>query len=321
MNAAAAPLADIEPKAHAAALTPVDLAELISSFNEVTARLQSTHETLRAEVARLNAELADTRTQLRRAQELAALGEMAAGIAHEVRNPLGSIRLYASVLAEDLAHMPPQREVALKIAGAVSRLNAVVSDVLAFARDLRVDAAPVEAGGLVRDAAETCRDLWRQHDIELRLPGADAGQVEIHADGVLLHQAVVNILRNSAEAVAEAGARDPARPRRVTVSLERRRSLTPDGARAPALAIVVEDTGPGIAPEVVERMFVPFFTTRHTGTGLGLAIVHRIVDAHSGRVGVHTVTDPATGAAAGTRVEILLPAPGAERTSFRGKAA
>jgi len=319
MHAAAAPIADIEPKAPAAALSPVDLAELIASFNEVTARLQSTHESLRAEVSRLNTELADTRTQLRRAQELAALGEMAAGIAHEVRNPLGSIRLYASVLAQDLAQQPAQRDIALKIDGAVARLNAVVSDVLAFARDLRIDAAPVEAGGLIRDAVESCRDLWRQHRIDLQLP--DDTDAELLADGLLLHQALVNVLRNSAEAVAEASIRDPARPRRVSVALERRRSLTTDGARAAAIAIVVEDSGPGVPPEVVERMFVPFFTTRHTGTGLGLAIVHRIVDAHSGRVGVHTITDQATGAALGTRVEILLPAPSTDRCNLRGKAA
>src|SRR5262249_30890105 len=98
-----------------AGLDPADLAGLLAAFNDVTAKLQASHEQLRAEVSRLTRELGEANAQLERSRRLAALGEMAAGIAHEVRNPLGSIRLYARMLEEDLAHSPSEQTIAGKI--------------------------------------------------------------------------------------------------------------------------------------------------------------------------------------------------------------
>src|SRR5262249_42196179 len=119
-------------------VTPAELAELMATFNEVTGRLQGTHESLKREVVRLQGELRDANEQLQRSRRLAALGEMAAGIAHEVRNPLGSIRLYARMLEHDLVDRPQERSVATKIAAAVHGLDGVVGDVLSFAREARV---------------------------------------------------------------------------------------------------------------------------------------------------------------------------------------
>lgn len=287
-------------------LTAADLAELISSFNEVTTRLQGTHDSLRGEVARLEGELREAQGQLRRARQLAALGEMAAGIAHEVRNPLGSIRLYASALAQDLADRPAEQSLATKIGSAVSRLNAVVGDVLNFARELVVRPAPVAATEIVKDALEACEDLWETHGVTLRRPGASAAGIAIACDAGLIHQAMVNVLRNAAEA---AGDRSDGGARRVSVDVERRMAVDSDGDRAPMVALIVRDTGPGVSAEAMSRLFNPFFTTRHTGTGLGLAIVHRIVDAHGGRVSIRNNAETTGGAEArGACVEILLPA-------------
>ncbi len=287
-------------------LTPTDLAELISSFNEVTGRLQRTHETLRAEVARLESELRDAQSQLRRTRQLAALGEMAAGIAHEVRNPLGSIRLYASALAQDLSDRPVEQSLATRIGAAVGRLNAVVGDVLTFARDQVVRAEDVEAGELIREAIDACADQWRLHGIEVSAPDAKSGRLRIRCDLSLAHQALVNILRNAAEAVGDS---DSGIERKVSVRIERRDAVNADGARARMIAIVVQDSGPGIPSEALERLFNPFFTTRHTGTGLGLAIVHRIVDAHGGRVSIRNNAGVSGRAdARGACVEVLLPA-------------
>src|SRR5262245_49927759 len=116
----------------APALSPGDLAELLGAFNDVTTRLQSTHDTLRAQVARLEGELRQANEQIERSRRLAALGEMAAGIAHEVRNPLGSIRLHARMLEHDLTERPEQRGLAEKIISEVRGLDAVVGDVLSF---------------------------------------------------------------------------------------------------------------------------------------------------------------------------------------------
>ncbi len=112
-GAARSPQADRPASSHD--LSVQDLAELMSAVNEVTGKLQKSHDVLRAEVARLNLELREANAQLERSRRLAALGEMAAGISHEVRNPLGSIRLYARMLEQDLSDRPEQCVVATKI--------------------------------------------------------------------------------------------------------------------------------------------------------------------------------------------------------------
>ena len=116
------------------ALDSADLAELMGAFNDVAAKLQESNQMLTAEVTRLSGELRDANEQLMRSKRLAALGEMAAGIAHEIRNPLGSIGLYAEMLRDDLADRPEQRTCANKIGAAVTGLNRIVTDVLTFSR-------------------------------------------------------------------------------------------------------------------------------------------------------------------------------------------
>ena len=259
-------------------LSESDLAELVGAFNDVTTRLQSTHEQLRGEVARLQQELTDTRGQLRRAKELAALGEMAAGIAHEVRNPLVSIRLFGEALVTDLDDRPAEQELAGKIVRSVDRLNAVVGDVLNFARDLRVQGAAVAAGDLIGDVAEIATGYARSIGVDLVVLGSSDQAVTV--DRGLMQQAILNVVRNACEASADV----PDGPRRVEVSVEERRGRTPDGGTRGELAFCVADSGPGFPAEMRDRVFNPFFTTRETGTGLGLAIVHRIMDAHDGGV-------------------------------------
>ncbi len=297
-----------EPGATGAA-TGVDLADLIATFNDVTARLQGTHESLRGEVARLESELRDARQQLQRARELASLGEMAAGIAHEVRNPLGSIRLYVSALANDLADRPQEQDLARKIGGAVSRLDAVVNDVLAFARQQRARPTEVCAGELIDDALFACADLIDGHGVRVIAPTSCARRLTVRCDAALVRQALVNVVRNACQAMAEAEPRGQ-RVRTLRLGAERKRVLESEGNRRSMTAFEVADTGPGVPESVRERLFAPFFTTRHTGTGLGLAIVHRIIDAHGGRVHIRNRTG-AAGGIEGATVELLLPAPNA----------
>ena len=133
-------VADISMKT--ASLDIDDIGELLMSFNEVTGRLQATHDALQNQVGALQHELAMANEQLRRSRALAALGEMAAGIAHEIRNPLASVLLDVQGLQDDLRESPEQVEVGDRIAAAVHRIDAIVRDVLAFARDHRVHAAP-----------------------------------------------------------------------------------------------------------------------------------------------------------------------------------
>ena len=121
----------------------------MEAMTETTRRLESTHDQLRCEVARLQGELAEANAQLRRSRDLAALGEMAAGIAHEIRNPLGSIQLYTQALSEDLQSSSPHAELCEKIGRAVVGMDAIVRDVLLFARDVRPRIVPMAIGDII----------------------------------------------------------------------------------------------------------------------------------------------------------------------------
>jgi len=270
-----------------------ELMQVIDAYNRVTVNLQRTHETLSAQVVRLQGELASANAALQRSKRLAALGEMAAGIAHEVRNPLTSIQLYAGHLVEDLAPMPAQQETARRIGSAVRGLNAVVTDVLSFARELKptLIAAPIAA--TLRRACEAMRPEIDAAGVALRFEVDDA--LCVAHDGELLHRALINLIRNAIEAMAGHDA-DNGKGRTLTLATET------DGGVA---RVVVRDTGPGISDEAIERIFNPFFTTRATGTGLGLAIVHRIIDAHGGSIEVHN-----DGEAGGAVFTLLLPITG-----------
>jgi two-component system sensor histidine kinase FlrB len=312
------PAAEVAPQG-AARLSPADLAELLGAFNGVTARLEATHESLRGEVARLQGELATANRQLERAQRLAALGEMAAGIAHEVRNPLGSIRLHARMLEQDLADRPGERGVTLKILAAVNGLEAVVSDVLAFSKEFRVRASLCDASDLLERALDEAQGIEagrRAGASGASLPALvvvrrdlECAPVGVECDAGLVHRALVNVVRNAIEAMTpEAHERGPAPSRReLTLGVREERLPGADGAGVAMCVFSVADTGPGMTREVMERMFNPFFTTRAAGTGLGLSIVHRIADAHRGLVRVRN-KDTGSGEGRGAVVEVLLPA-------------
>lgn len=276
-----------------------EFAELVQAFNEVTARLESTHGSLRREVASLKDELAEAQSRLRRSRQLAALGEMAAGIAHEIRNPLGAIGLTLEALTEDLADRPEQLELCGRVTRAVTRLDSIVGDVLAFARDTRVRPAASMVVTSVLAAVAATEDLVERHGIDVDLDLDESLVAEV--DGALLEQALLNVLRNACEAMASHGG-----SRRLVVRLAGRDLRDPDAGVVGHAVVEIEDNGPGIPEDVRRRMFNPFFTTRAEGTGLGLAIVHRIVDAHGGRVDVETAGD-------GTTMRFSLP------VSFRGE--
>jgi len=278
-------------------MSPGDLADLIGVFNEVTAKLERTHEQLRDEVARLSAELQDANEALQRSRRLAALGEMAAGISHEIRNPLGSIKLHTGMLLDDLEGMHDQCETVRKIDAAVRGLDRIVGDVLAFSREITVRAADHGARELLNDALDACAADTK--GIETRVAIGD-GAGSVVCDAHLTRQALVNLIRNAAQAIRDAGG--------TSIELHAARSRDHEGAKDGVELRVIDD-GPGLGDDVIERMFNPFFTTRAAGTGLGLAIVHRIAEAHGGCVRVRNnadETDETTGAS-GACVAVWVP--------------
>ena len=200
--------------------------------------------------------------QLRLKEALARLGELTAGLAHEFRNGLATIHGYGRLL--DPAAVPPaQRPYVEGIRQETSALGEVVPNFLRFAKPDAMALAPVNLQAVIARAAD-----------DVQAPG-DAVSIEGHfgtvdGDDVLLRQAFSNLLRNSLEACA-AGSVAP----RITV-----RGVTSDTIAE----ILVEDNGPGLAPEALRRLFQPFATTRPAGTGLGLAIVQKVIVSHNGRI-------------------------------------
>ena len=245
-----------------------ELASIIEAYNEVTEQLKHSHDCLQQQVGRLRTELADKNRELARRERLAALGEMAAGLAHEIRNPLGSIQLFASLLERDLNDRPGLQATASKISRGVRSLDRLVSAVLAFAGDVALVCREVAVATLFSEAVDLTAAAIERHQIDLHVDVSPT-ELNVWADPEQLRQVVGNLLLNAVQAVGDQGC----------VELRARRLDTES-----AVEITVADDGPGIAPELLDRVFNPFFTTRDAGTGLGLAIVHRIVESHAGSV-------------------------------------
>lgn len=273
-----------------------DLAQIVEAYSEVTQRLQTSHERLQSEVVRLRQELNSANAQVQRSRRLSALGEMAAGIAHEIRNPLAAIQLYAGMATEDLqdqANLAPEAalENVLKIASAVRGMSAIVNDVLSFSRGTEPDRSMVDATALLDRVVAANSPGIDQSNVHVVRKDLGKEAIDVYADPGLLQQALLNLVRNAVDAMS-----DEAEPRVLTLGVSRDEV---------GVVLSVSDTGPGVSADCLDRIFNPFFTTRSTGTGLGLAIVHRIADAHGGSIAVHR--EPSRGGAVFT---MSLPDPG-----------
>jgi signal transduction histidine kinase len=286
--------ADTRPAASARpALSPPEAAKrmeelgrIILAYSEVTEKLQQSHEQLRKTVENLRQELSEKNRLLERKNRLAALGEMAAGLAHEIRNPLGGIQLYASMLAHDLADREEPLRTVRKISAGVKRVESLVGQVLHFTREIAVTPAPADLADVVAQSAEYAERTMAEREIDCRIEGPRPLLVNI--DPLLMGQAILNLLLNAAEAIGQGGS--------ITVQFRR----PPEDSASKQFYLIVRDSGPGIPAEMLDRIFNPFFTTKDTGTGLGLAIVHRIIEAHDGTI---TASNEESG---GARFEIRV---------------
>ncbi|HEV8377403.1 MAG TPA: ATP-binding protein [Tepidisphaeraceae bacterium] len=243
-----------------------ELGRIILAYSEVTEKLQQSHERLEQTVAALREELGEKNRMLERKNRLAALGEMAAGMAHEIRNPLGGIQLYASMLAGDVTDRPQSFELAQKIGGCVRRLEGLVSRVLHFAREMNVQIVECDLAEVVDDSLSLAGGAIVEKSIHFSTKGPRSMMVS--ADPLMLGQALLNLILNAVQASGKGG----------TVVVE----YGVETSEGRQFRLAVEDGGPGIRPEIMDKIFDPFFTTKDEGTGLGLAIVHRVVEAHEG---------------------------------------
>jgi len=260
-----------------------DLVTILQSYNDVTVRLKHSHETLLAEVARLYDELHDKNRELQRRERLAALGEMAAGVAHEIRNPLGGIGLYASVLERDLVDRPGERDVARRISKGVQNLENIVRDILSFSGDGEPRLTHVRLADVLDSALSQTAPQASALEVVIRVEEPLAA-VELWCDAGQVERALLNLIYNALDAAGSGGGVWIRLGERGLGSNPYAPTLKGVGAADDLVSIVIEDDGPGIDPSCLQRVFNPFFTTKDHGTGLGLAIVHRIAEAHGGCV-------------------------------------
>ncbi len=232
---------------------------------------------------------------------LAALGEMAAAIAHEVKNPLAGIEVMAGVLRRQLTDSPDAQSILRDIIKEAKMANAIVLEVLDFVRPIRLQVERVALADVFRDAITMAESHVRRGDVQVSVALPEE-LPPIQGDPHQLRQLFTNLLTNAFEALGGGGTVA------LTASLLPAEDETTAGVEphaAPMILVEVNDNGPGMPAEVMERAFSPFFTTKPKGSGLGLAIVRKIVDAHDGRIDVSA--EPTTG---GTRFRVTLPISG-----------
>jgi signal transduction histidine kinase len=240
------------------------------------------------DLAIANEELRQAQAQVRRSERLAALGQLTAGLAHELRNPLGAIRGSAELLSKNVAsENAVASEMAAVIAGEVDRTNALVTRFLEFARPSTVHRERADLHAVIQSAIDQVRRALPPGQDSYRIEtDFAAGLGEFPLDAQLMERVFFNLLQNGMQAMPEGG----------TLRVATRR--LPDAVEAE-----IRDTGSGIARENLESIFNPFFTTKPDGVGLGLAIVSKIVDDHGGKITV------ASEAGRGTSFKITLPLP------------
>ena len=232
---------------------------------------------------------------------LAALGEMAAAIAHEVKNPLAGIEVMAGLLRRRLAGQSEAQATLTDIINEAKMANAIVQEVLDFVRPIRLQVEYTAIVDAVQGAVQLADTKARRGAVEVSVAIPD-GLPQIQADRHQLTQVFTNLLMNAYEAMSGSG--------HITISAGRVR--LEDGADPrEAVLVQVADDGPGIAPDVAEKVFEPFFTTKPQGSGLGLAIVRKIVDAHDGRI------DLRTGVGQGTTIRVTLPVSSGDEDQIR----
>jgi two-component system, NtrC family, sensor histidine kinase AtoS len=222
---------------------------------------------------------------------LAAVGEMAAMIAHEVKNPLAGIEVMAGLLRRKIPEAPDAQSVLTDIINEAKMANAIVQEVLDFVRPIRLQVERTAVSDAVEGAIHLAGTKARRGSIavDVQLP---SGLPQIQADQHQLIQLFTNLLINAYEAMQGHG--------HVAISADRVR--LEDGADGrDAVLVEFRDDGPGIPADVAEKIFDPFFTTKAQGSGLGLAIVRKIIDAHDGRIDLETTPG------AGTAIRVTLP--------------
>jgi signal transduction histidine kinase len=250
-----------------------EIGDLGRNFNRMVQQLKSS----RQEIERLH------RTQVSRAEHLATLGEMAAGLAHEIRNPLAGISGVVEIIGRDLPANSPARAVVKDVRLEIAHINSILTDLLQTARPHAPDIRLSDLNTTVEHTVMLARQQALSKPIEIIFK-KNPSLPEVEHDPAQIHEVLLNLLFNSIQAIDGPG--------RITVELD---------SRDDSALVIVTDTGHGIAPEHLPNIFRPFYTTKGNGTGLGLSLARRIVEQHQGSI------DVASTLGKGTQFIVQLP--------------
>ena len=247
-------------------------AMVVNRFATENKRNTRRYQMLAEELAKTNRELERAQAEARRSERLAALGQLSAGLAHEIRNPLGIIKGSAEMLNQRVRTSEPLvAELAGYISSEVNRLSALVSRFLDFARPLRIETRACSVAEIVDRALRAVAANWSGPEINIERR-YDRELPPAAVDENLCEQVFVNLIQNAYDAMSATGGR-------LGVSIA-------NGVRGDrrGIEVRVSDSGPGVPVELREQIFNPFFTTKKSGVGLGLSIVSKIVDEHRGSI-------------------------------------
>ncbi len=210
--------------------------------------------------------------QAERNSRLRELGEMAAHLAHEIRNPLGGIKGFASLLVHDLTDKPQQRQMATNIVGGANDLDLLVSGILSYTRPFEAKREPTDLQAFIDEVRQLMQadEAWNKK-IKFDIKANNEEGLIVPFDPQLLKSALLNLFVNAVQAMPNGG--------KLTVTV---------GRDAEHAIIRVEDTGKGIPTDNLDNLFTPFFTTKEKGTGLGLSEVHKVIQAHHGSIEVNS---------------------------------
>jgi signal transduction histidine kinase len=238
----------------------------------------------------LRLKLIESHAVIERQEKLASLGVLAAGVAHEIRNPLTAIKARLFTQRKALRPGSAELEDATVIGREIDRLEHIVQDVLQFARPSEPRLVKLSAARVLREVSDLLAPQMQKADIDLRVDSLDDAQLK--ADPEQLKQVLINLIQNAADSIQSCG--------RITLR-ERTATARLNGQPTPVVVLEVEDTGKGMTSEVQKRLFDPFFTTKESGAGLGLAIAARIIGKHGGALEFQTQVNR------GTTFGIVLP--------------
>ena len=249
----------------------------------------------RGMIAPLRHQLTESQAIIARQEKLASLGVLAAGVAHEIRNPLTAIKFRLFSLKKSLA--AAAKEDADVIASEISRLERIVKDFLEFARPSEPELVAIPAQRIMQEVHDLLRPQLEKSAIKLKMEASEP--VWVRADTQQIKQVLINLIQNSADSIGRDGV--------ITLRVSGQSGPARKGADG-TVVMEVADTGKGIPPEVQKRLFDPFFTTKEGGTGLGLPIAARIVEKHGGKLRYQTAHNR------GTTFRVVLPQTGKNET-------